>query len=182
MNLGKESQLLTGNPTTSGEGEGTRGPNKSSQPEKQTPKRFPQGQKERTGRRLPSPPRFQRPKRHTHRGSTPYGTPWEKIKLRKKQKTKSNPRERVPLTSLIKNTTTPPPLLRKGPTRGPIQNFKGNNGKMGKGWGPKRERQKRAVGSPRTMMTPPPGYHWLLGANENANTKKVVARQRETWK
>jgi len=29
---------------------------------------------------------------------------------------------------------------------------------------------------------PPPGYHWLMGANENANSKKAVASQRKTWK
>ena len=131
MNLGKESQLLTGNPTTSGEGEGTRGPNKSSQPEKQTPKRFPQGQKERTGRRLPSPPRLQRPKRPTHRGSTPYGTPWEKIKLRKKQKTKSNPRERVSLTSPTKNTRPPP--TEEGTDQGANPNFHRKKWKNGVG-------------------------------------------------
>ena len=45
MNLGIESLYLTGNPTTSKEGEGTRGPNKSSQPEKQTSKSFPKDKK-----------------------------------------------------------------------------------------------------------------------------------------
>ena len=106
----------------------------------------------------------------------------KKDKLRYRQKTKSNPRERVPLTSLIKNTTTPPPYWGGGLPGGQSQNFpKEIMEKRGWGRSPTKEWQKRADGGPRPMKSPPspPGCHWLLGANENANTKKVVARQRE---
>ena len=47
MNLGIESLYLTGNPTTSKEGEGTRGSNKSSQKEKQTLQKVSQRTKKR---------------------------------------------------------------------------------------------------------------------------------------
>jgi len=47
MNLGIESLYLTGHPTTSKEGEGTRGTNKSSQKEKQTLQKVSQRTKKR---------------------------------------------------------------------------------------------------------------------------------------
>ena len=97
MNLGIESLYLTGHPTTSKEGEGTRGTNKSSQKEKQTLQKASQ----RTEKRAQAGDSPLLP------GSNDKGdlqsrfiSLWDtvgKTKPRKKQKTRSNPGERVSL-------------------------------------------------------------------------------------